>query len=67
MLVNIIIIIFIMIFFNKYKLYKIFLFLILPLYNIKHLINWCKIFGFIFMNIFKFLNCSLSAEDFLLN
>jgi len=43
------------------------LFLRLPLYKIKHIINWCKIFGFISINIIKFFNCKISAEEFLLN
>ena len=67
MLVNIIIISFIMIFLNKYKLYKIWLFLSLPLNKIKPIINRCHIFGFISINIIKFLNCNSSAEVFLFN
>lgn len=69
-LINLMIIFIIMIFLYNYKIYTFFLVtsLILPVFNIniKQLINWCKIFGFISINILKILNCGLSPENILL-
>jgi hypothetical protein len=56
MIINIIIIIFIMIFVKKYKIYRICLFVSLHLYNnIKQIIIWCKILELITINIFNML------------
>lgn len=69
MIINIIIIMFIMIFVNKYKIYKIYLFLSLHLNNIKQIIIWCKILGYITINIFNVLywNCSQEVLLFTTN
>jgi len=69
-IINLMIIFIIMIFLYNYKIYTFFLVisLILPVYNIniKQLIIWCKIFGFISINLLKILNCGLSPENILL-
>jgi hypothetical protein len=71
MIINIIIIMFIMIFVKKYKIYKICLFVSLHLYNnnIKQIINLCKLLGFITINIFNVLywNCSQEVLLFTTN
>lgn len=65
---NLMIIFIIMISFYNYKIYK-FLYIIrkiLPVQNMKLINKWCKIFGFISINILKVLNSGLSVEEILL-
>lgn len=66
-IVNLMIIFIFMICLYNYIIYIFFIVinLILPVYNFKLLFKWCKIFGFISINILKILNIGLSPENLL--
>jgi len=66
-IINLMIIFIFMIFLYNYKIYKFFLVikLILPVYNFNILIKWCKIFGFISINILNIFNFGISPESLL--